>query len=282
MQAIFPKNIFQQITDLLYTNYPIYEAESLAYMIMENILKLSKTAILMNEEVEYWQEAEVKRIVEKLLNNEPIQYALGYADFYGNKFIVNENVLIPRQETEELVRMIIHENQDEALRILDIGTGSGCIGCSLALEMNRPEVFGLDVSNDAIDLAKKNVESLKCGISFILSDILTEKIPIDNLDIIVSNPPYVTNKERQLMHKNILEFEPELALFVPDENPLLFYQTISHKSKISLKSGGKLYFEINELFGSDVAYLMENNGFENVKVYQDLNGKDRFVSGKKY
>lgn len=279
MQSVFPKILLQEITNTLSDNYSTQESESLSFMVLEHVFDLSKMTILVNEAVEISNKVEVRHIVERLLKNEPIQHIIGYTEFYGRKFEVNENVLIPRQETEELIQLIKTENLDSGLKILDIGTGSGCIACSLSLEMKEAEIFALDVSEKALDVAKKNSIKLKCEVSFILSDILTKEIPIHNLDITVSNPPYVTNIEKDQMHENVLAFEPDIALYVSNNDPLKFYEAIIQKSIVVLNNGGKLYFEINELFGNEVDLLMRQNRFKNVKIHQDLNGKDRFVSG---
>lgn len=279
MDVIFPKNILQYIIKSLQANYSIQESGSLAYIIYRESIKTFQSQNFGEQKNIIFKKKEINEIIEKLLDNEPIQHILGYADFYGNQFLVNKDVLIPRQETEELVQLIINKNLDKNFKILDIGTGSGCISCTLALKMNKAKLYALDISSKALKIAKKNADSLGCNILFIQSNILTEELPVSNLDIIVSNPPYVTEKEKKLMHQNVLAFEPKLALFVPDKNPLLFYHIISQKSKKSLKNGGKLYFEINELFGAKIASLMEKDGFKNVEIYQDLNGKDRFISG---
>lgn len=279
MDVIFPKNILQYIIKSLQANYSIQESGSLAYIIYRESIKTFQSQNFGEQKNIIFKKKEINEIIEKLLDNEPIQHILGYADFYGNQFLVNKDVLIPRQETEELVQLIINKNLDKNFKILDIGTGSGCISCTLALKMNKAKLYALDISSKALKIAKKNADSLGCNILFIQSNILTEELPVSNLDIIVSNPPYVTEKEKKLMHQNVLAFEPKLALFVPDKNPLLFYYIISQKSKKSLKNGGKLYFEINELFGAKIASLMEKDGFKNVEIYQDLNGKDRFISG---
>jgi len=279
MQSVFPNTLLQNITHDLNEKYSTQESESLAYIILEYVLKISKTRLLLNEAVEINKKKEMQYVVDRLLKNEPIQHIIGHTEFYGRKFKVNENVLIPRQETEELIQLIKTENLDSGLKILDIGTGSGCIACSLGLEMNKPQVFALDVSAKALVVAKKNATLLSCEIDFLSSDILTDEMPIGNLDIIVSNPPYVTCNEKSQMDENVLKFEPNIALFVPDEEPLKFYNTIIKKSKAALKIGGKLYFEINELFGNEVDSLMQQNGFQQIRIIKDLNGKDRFVSG---
>lgn len=279
MQSVFPKILLQEITNTLSYNYSTQESESLAYMVLEHVFDLSKMTILVNDAVEINNKEGVQNIVERLLKNEPIQYIIGHTEFYGRKFEVNENVLIPRQETEELIQLIKTENSDSGLKILDIGTGSGCISCSLKLEMKQAKIFALDISKNALEVAKKNSEKFGCEVSFIHLDILTDEMSIHNLDIIVSNPPYVTIEEKDQMHKNVLAFEPDIALFVPNDDPLKFYEAIIQKSIVALNNGGKLYFEINELFGNEVNLLMRQNRFKNVKIHQDLNGKDRFVSG---
>ncbi len=280
MKTAFPNDIIKHITSSLENIYEAHEIESMAYHIVEQVYELSKVDVLVNDKIEDNQEKALAKVIKKLLDFEPIQHIFGYADFYGHQFIVNEHVLIPRQETEELIQMIINENQAEKLNVLDIGTGSGCIACSLALGMNDAHISALDLSSKALEVAKSNAEHLACDISFIQSDILNDKIPISQLDIIVSNPPYVLESEKKLMSQNVLDFEPELALFVPNQSPLLFYKVISEKAKNHLKKGAKLYFEINEAFGNEVATLMKVNGFDHVEIHKDLNGKDRFVSGE--
>jgi release factor glutamine methyltransferase len=213
----------------------------------------------------------------QLLEKKPIQYILGEAPFYGREFKVNASVLIPRNETEELVHLIIKENKKLNLRILDIGTGSGCIPISLALEIPSSKTFALDISKEALEVAKDNAKKHEESIIFFQVDILNEDIPVKDLDIIVSNPPYVCESEKSLMHENVLNFEPHLALFVKDNDPLVFYKIIAKKAKSALKSSGKLYFEINEAFGEKVQYLLEEQGYREISIIQDLNNKDRIV-----
>ena len=177
--------------------------------------------------------------------------------------------------------MIVDENSDRKPNILDIGTGSGCIAISLALEIPDSRVTSLDVSSGALDIADKNASWLGAKIELIELDILESEIPIKNLDILVSNPPYVLEKEKELMNGNVLDFDPHLALFVPDNNPLIFYKAILAKSLNSLNSGGKIYFEINEAYGKEVSILLEDFRFSNPKIVKDLNGKDRFVTATK-
>lgn len=280
MHTVFSKDLQLKTADILSESYSKNEAETLAIMLMEKIFGTSRTDLLINTEMEFAPENVklLKQAIDRLMANEPIQHILGEADFYGRKFKVNADVLVPRQETEELIRLIVNENKQPALKILDIGTGSGCIACSLASEIADSEVHGLDVSEQALTIANENSHLLQCAVKFSKLDILTEDLPQKGFDIIVSNPPYVLESEKTIMHQNVLDFDPHLALFVNDEDPLLFYHTIAVKSRIAIKNGGKLYFEINEKFGNEVAELVKDFGFTRVKTHQDINGKDRFVS----
>ena len=217
---------------------------------------------------------------EKLKSGEPIQYILGKGPFYGREFLVNEHTLIPRNETEELVHLIIKENPHTGLKILDIGTGTGCIPISLDLEMKSAEVYGIDISEQALTVAQKNGEALKSKVTFQKCDILNEMPNVPKLDILVSNPPYVPEADKSEMHRNVLDFEPGLALFVPNQDPLLFYRVIGEKGKQLLKPGGKLFFEIHERFGSEMEELLIDLGYKEVKVVKDLNGKERIASAR--
>ncbi len=253
------------------------EAENLINWLLEHHLGLRRVDMMHFLEEKDLPNA-LKQDFEKLKAGEPIQYILGRGPFYGREFLVNEHTLIPRNETEELVHLIIKENPQSGLKILDIGTGTGCIPISLDLEMKSPEVYGIDISEKALELAQKNGELLKSNVSFLKCDILNEMPNVGELDILVSNPPYVPEGEKSEMHRNVLDFEPELALFVPDEDPVLFYRVIAGKGKLLLKPGGKLYFEIHERFGSEVAELLTSLGYQDVKLVRDLNGKERIAS----
>ena len=215
---------------------------------------------------------------ERLLTGEPIQYILGEAPFYGRSFAVTRDTLIPRNETEELVHRIIKENPAPGLRILDLGTGTGCIPISLALELKSPEVYALDVSAAALEVARKNAAALGAQVEFMEGDLLGKIPAVDPLDLIVSNPPYVPLRDQAEMHANVLNFEPHLALFVPDEDPLLFYRAIGVWGQQLLKSEGKLYLEIYENLADELVQLLQSLGYEHVQVHQDLNGKNRIIS----
>ena len=215
---------------------------------------------------------------ERLLTGEPIQYILGEAPFYGRSFGVTRDTLIPRNETEELVHLIIKENPSSGLRLLDLGTGTGCIPISLALELKNPDVYALDVSAAALTVARQNAAQLGATIHFIEGSLLGEPIDLPLLDLIVSNPPYVPLRDQAEMHVNVLNFEPHLALFVPDEDPLLFYRAIGVWGQQLLKQGGKLYLEIYENLADELVQLLLSQGYEQLRVLQDLNGKNRMLS----
>lgn len=259
--------------------YELPEAQNLVEWLLEHHLGLRRVD-MMN----FLEEKDLPKSLlddfERLKKGEPIQQILGKAQFYGREFQVSRDTLIPRNETEELVHLIIKENPQSGLKILDIGTGTGCIPITLFLEMNEAEVYGLDVSESALAIAHKNAEELKAKVRWVQQDILEEEIPIGDLDILVSNPPYIPEKGKEKIHRNVLDFEPQLALFVPDENPLLFYRRIAILGKKALKPKGKLYFEIHEDYGKDVQNLLFDLGYSEVEIIPDLNGKDRMVKGK--
>jgi release factor glutamine methyltransferase len=230
-------------------------------------------------------------VLSELKKEKPIQYILGETEFYGLPFLVNENTLIPRPETEELVEWIIkstkYEIQSTKLRILDIGTGSGCIAISLAKNFPNAEVSAIDVSEKALATAKKNAEINKVEVDFINVDILKindlVELPTSNFqlptqfDIIVSNPPYVRNLEKAEIKSNVLEYEPHLALFVEDTDALLFYRKIAQLAQQNLSENGKLFFEINQYLGKETVELLEDLGFKNIELKKDIYGNDRMI-----
>lgn len=256
--------------------YPKSEADTLVNWLLEHHLGLRRVDMMNFLDEKDLPEA-LKKDFERLKNGEPIQYILGKGHFYGREFKVSPATLIPRNETEELVHLIIKENQNSGLRILDIGTGTGCIPVTLALEMKNPEVFGIDISETALEIAAVNAVNLKAQVSFMTCDILNNTPHTLELDILVSNPPYIPVEEKGMMHRNVLEFEPDLALFVTNEDPLIFYKIIAEKGKRLLKHSGKIYFEINERFGNDVSRLLLDLDYKNIRVIKDLNGKNRIV-----
>lgn len=264
--------------------YSSRETESITYILLEYVLNYSRMQIQFskNEEIKQEDSEQVKSFVEELKTLKPIQYVLGEADFYDLKFKVNQHTLIPRPETEELVHAIIQENKGENLNLLDIGTGSGCIPICLSKNLNKAKVASADISAEAISLASKNAELNETNIRFYNRDILKWEIfEWEQYDIIVSNPPYVTESEKEKMENNVLEHEPHTALFVSDHDPLIFYQRISDLALSHLKNGGKLYFEINESLGEEMVELLQKKGFTNILLRKDINGKDRMLSAIK-
>ncbi|MBT8277338.1 MAG: peptide chain release factor N(5)-glutamine methyltransferase [Bacteroidia bacterium] len=247
-------------------------------MLGESLLGYSRIALALNASEEIRPEDLLKfnDALERLKNEEPIQYIIGVTEFYGLPFKVSPETLIPRPETEELVEWIIRQNKEQAV-ILDIGTGSGCIAITLAKNLKESVVSALDVSVEALKVAAYNAQHNKVSIDFITKDILAiDKLP-SQYDIIVSNPPYVRNLEKKTMSDNVLQFEPSAALFVPDDDPLKFYRKISSLAKTHLKEGGSLFFEINEYLGEELVALLKNFDFKNIELGQDFRGKDRFI-----
>lgn len=227
------------------------------------------------------EEQELESILARLHNFEPIQYILGEARFLGRTFRVTPGVLIPRPETEELVEMMLKELSPVS-RVLDVGTGSGCIAISLAKELPESQVTAWDVSGEALSIAAANSKALQASVRFEQRDVLTyEPCVVDCYDVIVSNPPYVTEAEKQEMEHNVLDWEPSLALFVPDTDPLRFYRRIAVLGLEMLTSGGKLYFEINRAFGKDTVAMLCETGYRAVRLQKDISHNDRFVIAEK-
>jgi release factor glutamine methyltransferase len=268
--------------------YDNEEIQNFYFLSCEHIEGLSRAQVQLNKKI-ILEENKLQKfysIVSQLQQHKPIQYIFGETEFYGLKFLVNENVLIPRQETEELVHWLIQDYKNKSqVQILDIGTGSGCIPISLAHFLPQAKLQALDVSESALQLAAKNATLNNTPVLFHQFDILSNKFPesFDTVlfDCIVSNPPYIRTSEAELMHKNVLDFEPHLALFVTDDKPLLFYAAIANFAQFYLKKGGAIYFEINEALGKEVVTLLENKAFKDIVLKKDLNGKDRMVKAIK-
>jgi release factor glutamine methyltransferase len=278
-----PQNLRQKTVSHITPIWGANESEAIADLVLEFLFNFTKTDIIINNEISIDNEKlkEYDLLILRLLHHEPIQYITERAAFYGRDFIVNEHVLIPRQETESLIQLISNYRSWQQPKIADIGTGSGCIACSLALEILESVVQGFDISEEALAIASKNAQQLGCNSEFSKLDILNEKLTADTFDIVVSNPPYVLNSEKKEMKKNVLSFEPAIALFVPDDNPLLFYHAIAKQSHAALKDNGVLFIEINEQFGSRTAEMLEQYGFAKTQIHRDLHEKERFVSGIK-
>ncbi len=263
--------------------FDLQEIESFFYIITEFLHQKKRIDLALEPnfsinaiEVEKWN-----AIIAQLKQEKPIQYILGETEFYGLRFLVNENTLIPRPETEELVDLIINRQKakvkSKKLKILDVGTGSGCIAISLVKNLPEAKIFALDVSEKALETAKMNAEINKVEVEFLHQSILETEDLKQQFDIIVSNPPYVRNLEKEEIKKNVLEYEPHLALFVEDNDPLIFYRKIAQLAQKNLSENGKLYFEINQYLGKETVDLLESLGFQNIELIKDVYGNDRMI-----
>lgn len=267
--------------------YDVLEAESFFYIILEDFHQMKRIDLALNPTFVFSEEdlAKWNSVLEKLEKEIPIQYILENAHFYGLEFEVNENTLIPRPETEELVEWIIKNNSKiegfKDLKILDIGTGSGCIAISLAKNLPHTKVFAIDVSEKALETAKRNALKNETEVTFLLKNILETEDLEQQFDIIVSNPPYVRNLEKEEIKKNVLDYEPHLALFVEDNNALIFYRKISELAQKNLTENGQLYFEINQYLGKEMIDLLETKNFKNIELRKDIYENDRMIFGKK-
>lgn len=265
---------------------PIYgegETKGMVSLIFQNLKEWDQTAIIMNYDMpvsDYLIE-KIKEILYRLKTGEPIQYILGKANFYGMYLDVDKSTLIPRPETEQLVDLIVKENSNTAdLRVLDIGTGTGAIAIALARNLPFSQVSALDISPDAISVARQNASKLKCKINFITEDLFLFNIKPNSFDIIVSNPPYICESEKKDMEQNVLDFEPASALFVPDNDPLLFYRRIASIARSGLRERGSLYFEINPAYSEKMVRMLNEFGYKNIEVIKDFYNRSRFIVAK--
>ena len=282
------------VADVAQVLLPLYEAEearSIAKRVLSDIVGVTTTemALYPDREISHEYMERIEIAVERLSKGEPLQYVAGFEEFCGERFEVGEGVLIPRPETEELVEIILKQTKiqgDNKIKIVDLACGSGCIGISLANRLTNSQLVSVDLSEKALEYTQRNAEKILGGkdVKVIKMDLLDEKrdeSEITGADIIVSNPPYIMEMEKQQMRPNVLNFEPHLALFVSDDDPLLFYRAIAKSSKERLNKGGRLYFEINEALGKEMVELMEISGYQKVILYKDFRGKERFVQGEK-
>ena len=258
--------------------YDLKECESLAFIVIHKIFGYNKSEFILhsNDTICKTQKKTITNIIEKLKNNIPIQYILEEAYFFNLNFFVNSSVLIPRSETEELANWVINDSVQKN-SFLDIGTGSGCLIITLSKFLTGT-FTAIDISSEALKVAKINNKKHNTDVSFIEMDILNkENIISDKFDVIVSNPPYVVSSEKKHINKNVLDNEPHLALFVSDEDPLIFYDNIIKRSKDLLSNEGCLFFEINENFGLEIIELLNDEGFVNIQLKKDINGRDRMI-----
>ncbi|MBA3648802.1 MAG: peptide chain release factor N(5)-glutamine methyltransferase [Chitinophagales bacterium] len=278
------KNAFDFYVKSLSSIYETREAENISYWVFEDKIKMNRTAFPIhgNDDIPELKANQLAYSLLRLMQGEPVQYVLGYSYFFGLKLKVSKSVLIPRPETEELVEWILKdsslENDKKGLRILDIATGSGCIAIALKLADPSFQVVATDLSEKALRIAKENAEECGAQINFIQHDILSEEwnFPFSDFDVIVSNPPYVTDSEKNAMHKNILNFEPPEALFVPDHDPLIFYKSILRFVRTHLTPKGKIFLEINEKFAEEIKKLLIKENFQSI-VKKDMDDKYRMI-----
>lgn len=273
-------SLFNSLKTELTKKFGASEAKEMVLLIFESLKGWSQTDILIkqDEEVSDFITAKAEDIVKKTLEGEPLQYILGVAHFYGLKFKVTPATLIPRPETTELVDLIVNKFGDRKdLRVLDLGTGSGCIAIALARNLKFADITATDISDEALKVARENASDLKVNIDFRKEDILNMPPADEKFDIIVSNPPYILLSEAESMDLNVLDYEPASALFVPDNDPLKFYTPTIQYAAENLNKGGGIYFEINPMFADRIKKEMQRAGFEDVNVVKDISAKNRFV-----
>ena len=277
--AMSYEELWHRLTPL----YDAGEAKAIVRWMLDVRFGLSMADILCDriKELSNEDQSELEAMMQRLESGEPIQYIIGVADFYGRSFHVTPGVLIPRPETAELCHYIL-SCQASGGNILDIGTGSGCIAITLALEKPEAKVSAWDISDEALQIAQKNAKTLEADVTFEHRDILAPSLPTTQTrDIIVSNPPYIEPKERDGMERNVLDYEPELALFAPEQNPIIFYQRIGDYAWKSLNHDGLLFFELNPLTAEAVSHYLSDLGFSEIEIRQDQFGKQRFLKAKK-
>jgi len=276
------KTLYREIVESIHIDESRAEIETMAFILLSDLFGIDKASVLSGDLVEWdiTNEVRLRDAIDRLNRYEPLQYITGTAFFFGRRFAVNRDVLIPRPETEELVSEMLehikeHSSQKE-MRVLDIGTGSGCIPVTVALETNST-VMATDVSEGALAVARQNVIAHRVPVQLLLHNILTQSLPFREIDVIVSNPPYIPIGEKAVLNPNVAEHEPHLALFVEDENPVVFYEAIAAHGKSSLVKGGRVFTETHEQNAALVADVFAGHGYSDVSVLQDLSGKQRLV-----
>ena len=274
-----------QYIELLSGKFDPSESKQFLDILIEDFYGITKVQLALEPELRI-SESEMLKLhwaIKDLLNNKPVQYITGVSCFQDMKLNVNESVLIPRPETEELVGLILDKETSENLSVIDIGTGSGCIALALKKHLSNSLITAVDLSANALLLAKKNALQNQLQVEFMQIDIVKPRSfdSLSKFDIVVSNPPYVTQSDKALMQKNVTDYEPHKALFVEDDNPLLFYKAILNFCKSHLNNQGRIYLEINEQQGDNILQLLEQHEYKNGKIYQDIHGKNRFVVATK-
>ena len=275
------RGLVKHIMERLAPLYGEREASCIASVAAEYLCGFSRRDMIVDPEREVRLPGNFEDVVSQLENFRPVQYVVGRTEFCGREFCVGEGVLIPRPETEELVDWVVKTSDGGPCRILDIGTGSGCIAVSLATQLSESSVTALDISAQALDYARRNALLNGVSVDFVEGDILDERLDLGLFDIIVSNPPYVPASDAGRMCRNVLDYEPHNALFVPDDEPLLFYRAVSRFAHRSLRAGGRLFFEIYENAAHRTAAMLEDAGFADVEIRNDLNSKPRMIRCRK-
>ena len=280
------KDAYDVFRSGLKDTYSNSETDAITSLVLTDITGLNKASLkaFTGTELNVVQSEKLLTIIAQLKTGMPVQYILGYTDFYGLTFRVDPSVLIPRPETEELVEWILRTIPlNNTQNILDIGTGSGCIPITLKHNIPDSNLFGIDISSIALQTAKHNAEVNKVNVTFIKADALNLNEPViasQRYGVVVSNPPYVTMTDKQQMHHNVTDFEPHTALFVTDQNPLIFYKAIADFATRHLINGGYLFFEINESLGLETVEILNHKGFQNIELRKDMSGKDRMIKAK--
>lgn len=277
------KSLFPELIGRITLKESAEEIRTIVMRLLEGICGLSAAEIMAGKPVTAADEFKLHEAVARINRSEPLQYVINEAYFFGRKFHVDPAVLIPRPETEELVAHVLQriDRSAPALRIVDVATGSGCIAITLGLELRVAQTWGTDISDAALNVARTNAAALQSDAQFMRHDILTDTLPVSDVDVIVSNPPYIAESEIVAMKANVFQYEPRIALFVPDNDVLLFYRALTKRGRSALVPGGLLAVEINERFGSEVAALITDAGYDAVEVLKDLAGKDRFVMARR-
>jgi release factor glutamine methyltransferase len=272
------RELFEVLTRALTIRASAEEKKAMIGWLLEERSGLHAAELLAGKEIPLMPR-HFDQDLQRLNDGEPLQYVLGLAEFYGRRFSVNKSVLIPRPETELLVRHVTESLGKGSTGILvEIGAGSGCIAVTLALELPGMKVVATDVDPQALAVAKGNARRLNAQVEFRLSNILTEELPYSPLDAVVSNPPYIREIEKETLPRNVAAYEPHHALFVPDENPLVFHRNIAQKARLALRPGGLLALEMNEVLGPETREAVQQAGFADATIQKDLDGKDRFVT----
>lgn len=263
--------------------YPDSEIVSMAKLLLTQVFGMPVVELYTGKDNSFSanEQKQLDDILIRLQKYEPVQYIIGVETFYGLTFEVDPNVLIPRPETEELIDWIIQENKDAGLRVLDIGTGSGCIAISLAKNLKEAEVVAWDISQGALQVAARNCRRSGADVKLEQKDILQLSSSDGQFDVIVSNPPYIAEQEKAEMEANVLDWEPGLALFVPDDKPLLFYRKISELGLGMLKPGGRLFFEINRAYGKQIVKMMSALGYRHIELRKDISQNDRMIKAER-